>query len=140
MLDISLGLLIASGAIFLTVLVVLNKSLYQPLIKFMDDRDASIKQDLENAGKNTSDVDSLYKEAEAIIARAKQEASSMREKATLEARKSAEEKVFAKKRELEKDYGEFMASLESEKTNLKNSLLSQMPLFKESLKAKFSQL
>jgi F-type H+-transporting ATPase subunit b len=140
MLDISLGLLIASAAVFLIMLVVLNKWLYKPLIKFMDDRDASIKKDLENAGKNTSDVDSLYKEAEAIIAKAKHEASSMREKATFDAKKLAEEKISSKRTELEREYSEFISSLESEKANLKNALLSQMPLFKESLKAKFSQL
>jgi len=140
MLDISLGLLIASATTFLVVLVILNKWLYKPLIKFMDDRDASIKKDLSNAGKNSSDVDALYKEADEIISKAKQEANSMREKATLEAKKIAEEKISAKRDDLEKGYTEFLASLESERANLKNSLLSQMPLFKESLKAKFSQL
>lgn len=140
MLDISGGLLVASAAIFLIVLVLLNNWLYKPLIKFMDDRDASIKKDLENVSKNASDVDEFYKEADSIIAKAKAEAHAIREKATNEAKKLAEAKIASKKEELERSYNEFVTSLEEEKVALKNSLLSQVPLFKESLKAKFSQL
>ena len=140
MLDISGGLLVASAVIFLIVLVILNKWLYKPLIKFMDDRDASIKKDLENVTKNSSDVDGFYKEADDIASKARAEAQAIREKAINEAKKLAEAKISSKKEELERSYNEFLASLEEEKTGLKNSLLSQVPLFKESLKAKFSQL
>ena len=42
--------------------------------------------------------------------------------------------------EIEKEYESFIVKLASEKENLKNELLSQIPLFKESLKAKFSKL
>ena len=140
MLDINGGLLVASAVIFLIVLVILNKWLYKPLIKFMDDRDESIKKDLENITKNSGDVDEFYKEADGIVSKAKAEAHAIREKAINEAKKLAEAKISSKKEELERGYNEFITSLEEEKVGLKNSLLSQVPLFKESLKAKFSQL
>ena len=140
MLDINGGLLVASAVIFLIVLVILNKWLYKPLIKFMDDRDESIKKDLENVTKNSGDVDEFYKEADDIVSKAKAEAHAIREKAINEAKKLAEAKISSKKEELERGYNEFITSLEEEKVGLKNSLLSQVPLFKESLKAKFSQL
>jgi len=52
----------------------------------------------------------------------------------------AASKVEAKQKELNTKYENFVEKLASDKENLKNSLLSQMPLFKESLKAKFSKL
>jgi F-type H+-transporting ATPase subunit b len=52
----------------------------------------------------------------------------------------AASKVETKQSELDKEYGSFIEKLASDKESLKNSLLSQMPLFKESLKAKFSKL
>ncbi len=140
MLDINGGLLLASAIIFLIVLVILNKWLYKPLIKFIDDRDESIKKDLENVTKNSGDVDEFYKEADDIVSKAKAEANAIREKAINEAKKLAEAKISSKKEELEKGYNEFIIFLGEEKVGLKNSLLSQVPLFKESLKAKFSQL
>jgi len=42
--------------------------------------------------------------------------------------------------DLDKEYLSFVENLESEREQLKNSLLSQIPLFKESIKAKFSKL
>ena len=140
MLDIDGGLLVASAVIFLIVLVILNKWLYKPLVKFMDDRDESIKKDLENVTKNSGDVDELYKQADDLVSKARAEAHAIREKAISEAKKLAGTKISVKKEELERSYNEFLTSLEEEKIGLKNSLLSQVPLFKESLKAKFSQL
>ncbi len=140
MLDISVGLLVASASIFLIVLVVLNSWLYKPLIKFMDDRDISIKRDLENVTKNAGDINEFHKEADSIIAKAKAEAHAIKDKATNEAKKLAEAKIASKREELERSYSEFIISLEEDKNILKNTLLTKAPLYKESLKAKFSQL
>lgn len=140
MLDISGGLLIASAAIFLTMMVLLNNWLFKPLLKFMDDRDESIKRDLENVSKNSNEVDELFKEAEEIVAKAKIEANSIRERATSEAKRLFDAKILAKREELDRDYSEFLTSLKAERIEVKNALMSQVPLFKENLKAKFSQL
>ena len=64
----------------------------------------------------------------------------LEKKLLMKLKKLAEAKISSKKEELERGYNEFITSLEEEKVGLKNSLLSQVPLFKESLKAKFSQL
>ena len=52
----------------------------------------------------------------------------------------AASRIETKQNELETEYNKFVEKLNSDRENLKNSLLSQMPLFKESLKAKFSKL
>ena len=140
MLDISPILLISVAIVFLLVLARLNSCLYKPLFKHMDDRDAQIKADLENAKANGADVDELLEEANSIIAQAKKEAFSIREKARLEATKVAEDKFSKFKVQAEENYTKFLSSLEEEKVSLSNSLVSEMPLFKEGLKAKLSSI
>lgn len=126
--------------IFLTSAYLLNRWLYKPLLTFMDMRNTSIKGDLQSVQSNGDEIASLNAEAEKLLAKAKAEANQIREKALESAKATAEQKVAAKRDELEKKKQEFMAGLEEERVMLRNSLLSQMPLYRESLKAKLSQL
>jgi F-type H+-transporting ATPase subunit b len=127
-------------ALFLTLLVLLNTMLFQPLVKFMDDRDNSIAKDLEAAKGLSGNSNELNAKADEIISNAKNEAAGIRQKAIDNEKTLALAKVETKQNELEAEYSKFLDRMSSDKENLKNSLLSQMPLFKESLKAKFSKL
>jgi len=140
MLDLHLPLMLFVLVLFLTLLVLLNNMLFKPLVKFMDDRDASIAKDLEAAKSVSGNTDELNAKADAIISEAKNEAATIRQKAIDDQKTLAASKVETKQNEIEKEYEAFVKKLSSEKENLKNELLSQMPLFKESLKAKFSKL
>jgi F-type H+-transporting ATPase subunit b len=140
MLDISLPLMLLVAVIFLALLILLNSWLYRPLMAFMDERDKSIRKDLENVSANSSEIDELKAKAEAVIAEAKSEAAALRAKTVEESKRLATSKIEAKKEELEKSYQEFLNDLKKEEEQLKSELLSQMPLFKESLKAKLSQI
>ncbi len=140
MLDIHLPLMLFVLVLFLTLLVLLNNMLFQPLLKFMDDRDASIAKDLNAAKSLSGNTDELNAKADDKISNAKNEATVIRQNA-VEAEKSlASQNVESKQSELEKEYAKFTEKLSSEKESLKKALLDQMPLFKESLKAKFSKL
>ncbi len=140
MLDINPLLLGIVFVTFLVTLFLLNKWLYQPLLTYMDNRESSIKSDLMNIRSNADEVLGLKKEAERIIHEAKKEAAKIKEKAHSDAKESASAKAEGKRGELESKYSSFINDLSTEKQNLKNALLSQMPLYKESLKAKLSQL
>jgi len=140
MLDISPILLLSSGLVFLLVLARLNSCLYKPLFKHMDDRENQIKTDMENAKANGADVDGMLAEAKEIIAQAKKEAFSIRDKARLEAQEVAEDKIEAAKAKTESKYNDFVQELATEKSSLENTLVSQLPLFKEGLKAKLSSI
>jgi F-type H+-transporting ATPase subunit b len=106
----------------------------------MDDRDDSIAKDLEAAKGLSGNTDELNAKADEIISNAKAEAAAIRQKAIDDEKALAASKVETKQSELEKEYASFLERLASDREELKNSLLSQMPLFKESLKAKFSKL
>jgi len=140
MLDIHLPLMLFVLVLFLTLLLLLNNMLFQPLIKFMDDRDNSIAKDLEVAKSFSNNSDELNAKADENISNAKNKAAMIRQKAIDDEKTLAASKVETKQDELNKKYESFLDKLATEKEDLKNSLLSQMPLFKESLKAKFSKL
>jgi len=140
MLDLHLPLMLFVLVLFLTLLVLLNNMLFNPLVKFMDDRDTSIAKDLEAAKGLSGNTDELNAKAADILSDAKNEAATIRQKAIDDEKTLAASKVETKQSEIDKEYEGFVVKLASEKETLKNELLSQMPLFKESLKAKFSKL
>lgn len=140
MLDISPVLLLSSGVIFLLVLARLNSCLFKPLLNHMDERTASISKDLEDAKSNGANVDGMIAEANNTIANAKKEATAIREQAYKEAKESADAKLASAKSNLEARSAEFAKNLQDETKVLRDSLVSTMPQFNESLKAKLSSI
>jgi F-type H+-transporting ATPase subunit b len=106
----------------------------------MDDRDSSIAKDLKAAEGFSGNSKELNEKAEEIISDAKAKAAAIREKAIETEKELSASKVASKQGELDKEYAGFIKKLASDKESLKSALLSQMPLFKESLKAKFNKL
>ncbi len=140
MLDINPLLLGITIVVFLILIAVLNSLLFKPLFNYMNERDASIKKDQEAVGNNDAEIAELTAEAQNIINEAKLEAAAIREKVIAEAKELAESKIEAKRAELAKGKAEFEKSLAETRESLKNTLLSQVPLYKEAVKAKFSQI
>jgi len=106
----------------------------------MDDRDNTISKNLKAAKSFGSNSDELNAKADENISNAKNEAATIRQKAIDAEKTIASQKVEAKQSELEKEYSKFAEQLNSEQESLKESLLLQVPQFKEHLKAKFSNL
>ena len=125
---------------FLILIYLLNRILYKQLLGFMDARDSSIKKDSEGIEGNAADVKALKAEAEVILQNARQEASLIKNKAQENAKQMADAKITQKREELNLKYNEFTAILEEEREELKKTLLSKIPLFEESLKAKMAKL
>ena len=140
MLDLNPVLMLFVLVVFFSLLFVLNQMLYKPLLKFMDDRDNSIKNDLKDAEEILGSNDELNAKADAILAKAKAEANAIREKAVSEAKALAESRVESKIKELDDKYQSFLKDLSNSRDELEKALSEQMPLFKESLKSKMSNL
>lgn len=140
MLDINPILLIATLVVFLTLIAVLNSWLYNPLFAYMNKRNDDIKKDLNKIGSNDDEIKELNMKAESIIMNAKLEAVALREKVVMDAKELAESKLEAKRTELASDYLEFKQSLAESKKQLASELRSQIPMFKEAVKAKLSQV
>ncbi|WP_294962513.1 FoF1 ATP synthase subunit B' [Sulfurimonas sp.] len=140
MLDINPILLLATFVVFLSLIAVLNSWLYNPLFSFMNKRDEDIKKDLLKVGNNDEEIDGLNSKAQLIITNAKLEAAALREKVIEDAKELADSKLEAKRAELASQYLEFEQSLSESKEQLTSDIMSQVPLFKEAVKAKFSQI
>ncbi len=140
MLDINPILLLATFVVFVSLIAVLNSWLYNPLLSFMNKRDDDIKKDLEKVGNNDAEINELHKKAEDIIMNAKLEAAALREKVIADAKELVDSKLEAKRAELAKEYLEFEKSLSEAKEELTSDLMKQVPVFKEAVSAKFSQI
>ena len=140
MLDINPILLLATFVVFVSLIAVLNSWLYNPLLSFMKKRDDDIKKDLEKVGNNDAEIEELNKKAESIIMNAKLEAAALREKVIADAKELVDSKLEAKRAELAQEYLEFEKSLSKAKEELTTDLLKQVPVFKEAVAAKFSQI
>ena len=140
MLDINPLLLSITIVVFLILIAVLNSLLFKPLFTYMEERDASIKADQDKVGNNDAEIAELTAQAASVVNDAKLEAAAIREKVVAEAKELAESKIEAKRAELAKDKLEFEKSLAETREELKTTLLSQVPLYKEAVKAKFSQI
>jgi len=140
MLDINPILLLVTFVVFVSLIAVLNSWLYNPLFSFMNKRDEDIKKDLDKVGSNDDEIATLTAKAESIIMTAKLEAAALREKVIADAKELAESKLEAKRAELASEYLEFEQSLAKAKDELTSDLMSQVPVFKEAVKAKFSQI
>ncbi len=140
MLDINPILLLATFVVFLTLIAVLNSWLYNPLFAYMNKRDEDIKRDLEKVSSNDNEIAELIAKAESIVMNAKLEAAALREKVITDAKELADSKLEAKRAELAGEYKEFEKTLADTKEQLNRDLLTKVPLFKEAVEAKFSQI
>jgi F-type H+-transporting ATPase subunit b len=106
----------------------------------MNKRDEDIRKDLDKVGSNDDEIHNLNSKADSIIMNAKLEASALREKVIADAKELADSKLEAKRAELASEFLEFEKSLNDSKKQLGEELMTQIPLFREAVKAKFSQI
>jgi len=140
MLDINPILLLATFVVFLSLIAVLNSWLYRPLFSYMDKRDEDIKKDLNKIGSNDDEIQALNSKAQSIVNKAKLDAAALREKVVADAKELAESKLEARRAELAGEYAEFEKSLAKSRDELTTDLMSQVPVFKTAVEAKFSQI
>ncbi|AGZ82333.1 FoF1 ATP synthase subunit B' [Campylobacter fetus] len=140
MLQIDLPLLLITVVIFLGLIFVLNSILYKPLLKFIDDRNRSIKQDEDSVSKNANDASTYKAEIERIILDARAEANVKKQAALTRAKEEAAKKIEAKKATIESEYEIFAAGLAAKKSELKTMLLEKLPEFKNSLAGSLSKI
>ena len=126
--------------LFILSIYVLNRWLYQPILNFMDARDAMIKNDLDNASGNEGEIVAIGSEIEGVLDAARKEATAIKEKAILEAKAKYDKAIESLKVEQEKDLARFLESMQKEKESIKSALLAQMPDFQKSLNAKIKQI
>ncbi|MBE3021801.1 F0F1 ATP synthase subunit B' [Campylobacter sp. RM13119] len=140
MLEIDLPLVVLTAMVFLALIAILNPLLYKPMLKFIDERNASIKSDEESTSKNANDLSVHEKEIENIILNARAEANKIRQDALSAAKDSAFKEAEAKRAEFEADYNSFLNSLSAQKEQLKADLVANLPELKSALNSKLARI
>lgn len=138
--DVSLSFMLATGVIFLAVMIILNALLYKPLLKFMDERSASIENDEKKVKDNFEEMSNFNEELESIKQSTRNEIAAIKQKAINEAKNSADEEIANKKLELEQKMQSFYSQLAKEKTELEHELKLRLPLWQEALKKKMKHI
>jgi F-type H+-transporting ATPase subunit b len=139
---INLQLLVAFLINFLILFGLLTAVLYKPVLKMLDERQARIKESLEQAEKIKeqtarseeqvkSAIETARKEGQAIIAQASQIAEKIKEEAKDGARKEAETIIAKAKDDIKLERDKSIAELRSEFANL--TVLAAEKVITESL-------
>ncbi|MGH2267983.1 FoF1 ATP synthase subunit B' [Campylobacter taeniopygiae] len=131
--DMHPSIMFATMAIFLAMIVILNTMLYKPLLKSIDERNDSIRNDENKAKQYSQDISSANDEIDAIYANTREEVFKIKQQATNAAKEEAEQAIKAKKEELERRMSSFYLELENQKKEFKENLDQYLPDLKQTL-------
>jgi F-type H+-transporting ATPase subunit b len=122
MLDISPIVMLIEAGIFLVTLILLNQWLFQPLLTFMEERDAKLAEKLKSVSSNTEEAKKYEEEIANILDNAKQEANKIKKLALEEAKKEAVSIVTSEVSKIEASKKAFYEELEAKKSELEKAL------------------
>ncbi|KAF3447103.1 hypothetical protein FNV43_RR12283 [Rhamnella rubrinervis] len=111
---------------FLLLMVALDKLYFTPLGKYMDERDASIKEKLGSVKGTAEEVKQLEEQAAAVMKAARAEISAALNAMKKETQAEVEQKLREERKKVEAELQEALASLEQQKEETIKSLDSQI--------------
>ena len=106
----------------------------------MDEREASLRKDLESVASDDSEAQEIQRKIQAIFTDAKAQAGEIIEQATLEAKAEYDTKIAKKQEELMAKMEEFRVALEQQKVQVKDELIADLGTFESVLRAKVQQI
>jgi len=136
MLDINFGVMLLIAAIFLITMWFLKIWLFDPLVKFMDEREEKLKKELELINQNTEETKEIEEEIKTILQLAREDEKRIIEEARAKALEEAEKIKAIKQREIEEAKESLRIILEKEKEKILNELLKDKEEIKQSVEKK----
>ena len=136
MLDLNIGVMLIEAGIFLITMILLKKWLFDPLVSFMDEREAKLKKDLEMIEKNSEDTAEIEAEIEKILADARHKAREIIDEAKAKALQEAAEIKAKKEAEIEAAKAELEKEIQKEKEEIIKALTSEANTFKSMIENK----
>lgn len=140
MIEISVFAYIFTIVVFIGLVGYLNRRLYQPMLNFMDARDAAIQKDEKLASQNLADVGSEALEIENILSKARDEAAKIREAGLSGIESENSKKIEEKTTSLENDLASYLQDLSKQKDEIKKALEKQIPDFRAGIKEKLARI
>lgn len=126
--------------VFIITMFLLNTWLFKPLMGFMDERENSLRKDMESAVSDDNEVKEIQEKIRSVLADAKAQASRIIEDAIDNAKADYDARMEKKTNEIQARLESFRADLESQKYQVRQELLADMAGFESALKGKIQQI
>ncbi|GAA7887160.1 FoF1 ATP synthase subunit B' [Helicobacter pylori] len=119
--------------VFVLLLWAMNVWVYRPLLAFMDNRQAEIKDSLAKIKTDNTQSVEIRHQIDAILKEAAEKRREMIAEAIQKATESYDAVIKQKENELNQEFEAFAKQLQNEKQVLKEQLQAQMPVFENEL-------
>ncbi|BCJ00924.1 FoF1 ATP synthase subunit B' [Helicobacter pylori] len=119
--------------VFVLLLWAMNVWVYRPLLAFMDNRQAEIKDSLAKIKTDNTQSVEIRHQIDALLKEAAEKRREMIAEAIQKAIESYDAVIKQKESELNQEFEAFAKQLQNEKQVLKEQLQVQMPVFEDEL-------
>ncbi|WRC85036.1 FoF1 ATP synthase subunit B' [Helicobacter pylori] len=119
--------------VFVLLLWAMNVWVYRPLLAFMDNRQAEIKNSLAKIKTDNAQSVEIRHQIETLLKEAAEKRREMIAEAIQKATESYDAVIKQKENELNQEFEAFAKQLQNEKQALKEQLRAQMPVFENEL-------
>ncbi len=119
--------------VFVLLLWAMNVWVYRPLLAFMDNRQAEIKDSLAKIKTDNAQSVEIRHQIETLLKEAAEKRREMIAEAIQKATESYDAVIKQKENELNQEFEAFAKQLQNEKQALKEQLQTQMPVFEDEL-------
>ncbi|GHQ51096.1 F0F1 ATP synthase subunit B' [Helicobacter pylori] len=119
--------------VFVLLLWAMNVWVYRPLLAFMDNRQAEIKDSLAKIKTDNTQSVEIRHQIDALLKEAAEKRREMIAEAIQKAIESYDAVIKQKESELNQEFEAFAKQLQNEKQILKEQLQAQMPVFENEL-------
>ena len=138
MINLDLALIIAVVVLFLFMLKALDNMLFKPVLRHMDARAKSLKENQISASQSSGDADELVLEAKKVLDDARHEVHKYLED-EIAKQKDENSKILNKRRaEIEEEIKAFHKVLEEEKERVKQVIVDNTADFTGAIKTKLA--
>ncbi len=119
--------------VFVLLLWAMNVWVYRPLLAFMDNRQAEIKDSLAKIKTDNAQSVEIRHQIETLLKEAAEKRREVIAEAIQKATESYDAVIKQKENELNQEFEAFAKQLQNEKQALKERLQAQMPVFEDEL-------
>ncbi|OPG57647.1 ATP F0F1 synthase subunit B' [Helicobacter pylori] len=119
--------------VFVLLLWAMNVWVYRPLLAFMDNRQAEIKDSLAKIKTDNTQSVEIVHQIDALLKEAAERRREIIAEAIQKATESYDAVIKQKENELNQEFEAFAKQLQNEKQALKEQLQAQMPVFEDEL-------
>ncbi len=119
--------------VFVLLLWAMNVWVYRPLLAFMDNRQAEIKDSLAKIKTDNAQSVEIGHQIDALLKEAAEKRREIIAEAIQKATESYDAVIKQKENELNQEFEAFAKQLQNEKQALKEQLQAQMPVFEDEL-------